>query len=287
MKRIFLLVLLAAFILVPSVSLLNDSNVDAATEYHIQGYVGVPSVESTPLEGVTVTVEDGRGSEYNSSVVTDSSGFFNITTTSNTGLAISFDITGYTISSFPGIPLPRGTTSVPLDLTKFAYNSTNQTYTITGNVDNGQCVMMVNTEGKITGRVTYSDGPVKDATVTFTPVSGGSSFSTGTDNGGYYSGSLPTGLYYLTVSRQGFDPSDSYQVNITEGQVATTQDIMMKKANIGTHFGMDTPHILMLIGVVVGILMAVATWFLRKRLNGPNRVEIFDDNEDNEEFRTL
>ncbi|AIZ57286.1 hypothetical protein Mpt1_c14300 [Candidatus Methanoplasma termitum] len=287
MRYKLLLVLVAVSVLVPLTSFVSDGadNVNASN-YYIEGYLA--DTLGRPLDNVTIVVTDASSTQYPGTYDSET-GFFSVGVAVNTGLSISFTAYGYTAISCMSCPKQQNGSFI-LNLTKDNYNSANHTYTITGYISEGLYVIMSATDGWVGGRVSYVNGPVKDATVTLTPTSGGSDITVSTNDNGDYLTSCPTGTYNVSAGRQGFITSGNYTITVKNNnteQVPLVQNIVLDKADSTTHTGVDVAHLLMLIGVIVGILMAVAAWLLSRRVNEPNRLEIIDDNEDNEELRGL
>jgi len=285
MRYKLLLAFAALLVMVPFASFLaEDSDGAVAPRYDITGYVA--DTRGEPITDVELEIiVTGNGETY-FGTYNPSNGFFLVNVGATTNLIIKFKAHGYTAISCPNSPKQQD--GFALTLTKAAYSVTTRTYTITSSIADGNYVIMRASTGEVAGHISYGAGPVKNATVTLTPTTDGSVYTTSTDeNGNYWIPSCPTGTYNLTVSRQGFNPyTQTELVNVTDG-ATTTRNITMEKSEQERHFGMDTAHLLMLIGVVVGILMAVAAWLVSKRMNGPNRVEIFDDStEDEEDLRS-
>jgi len=259
------------------------SNADTASNYYIEGYVADTS--RMPMEGVTVSVTDSNGISSQSD--TDANGFFSVGVASVTGLSISFTVYGYSVITCPNTSIQQGSDSLLLNLSKATYNSLTRTYTITGSITDMQCAIMGASQGTVKGQVTYGTTAINGATVTLSPadkVPDGTSYSANTDSGGNYSITCPTGTYTLTASGQGFDPSNAVAVKVTSSP--STVNVTLEKSVLKKYAGMDVAHLLMLIGVAVGIILAAAAWFLSRRMNGPHGLEIIvDDEEEDDDFR--
>jgi len=273
MRKKFLLVSFAITLLI-LVMLPAPSDADTTANYYIEGYVADTSKK--PMEGVTVSVADGQ--DPAPSCDTDAEGFFSVGVAVNTGLTISFTVYGYSVITCPNTSIQPGTGSLVLNLSKAAYNATTHTYTITGSVADMQCVIMATSNGTVNGQVTFGANPVRSATVTLSPIEpvpGGRDYSAGTKDNGDYEITCPTGTYTLTVSSQGFDQSDPIEVKVTDSP--STVNVTMVKSELKKYLGLDVAHLLMLVGVIVGMLFAVAAWFLSRRMNRPHGLEIIDD----------
>ncbi|MDR0309334.1 MAG: carboxypeptidase-like regulatory domain-containing protein [Candidatus Methanoplasma sp.] len=288
MRNKLLLAIIALVLLVPAMSLASpasdgvDPVVVASPSYYVEGYVASSGGSGKiPMEGVIVAITDGQGQTFQSS--TDSNGFFRVGIVNNVNLTISFTIFGYGISTCPNTTLqPDGT--LTLELSTAQYNSATRTYTITSPVSGMQCALMSSSNGDVRGVVSFEGGRIKNATVSLTHTGGEGVYTTHTNSDGFYEIRCPVGTYVLTVSCQGFNPSEDVSVNVTG--IASTVNISLEKAELQKYLGMDTAHILMLVGVIISIILAVAAWMMSKRMNGPRRLEIFEENiEEDEEIR--
>jgi len=292
-KPILILAAVSLMLMISFISVLEseDATSAATTNYSIQGYVA--DVYWAPLDGVTVSIMDGQGKLHSSD--TDANGFFSVSVPYNVGLSISFSTFGYTIVSCPNTlpPTTDGSDYRPLDLSKAAYVASTGTYTITGSIASEQGAIMNITLGTLEGNVTSNSNSVKNCTVTLTPttdaaaaVLDNNTLTATTNDQGYYEIKGPVGNYTLTASSQGFNASDPVPVTISGRPL--TVNITMKEYNTPTkYFGMDTAHLLMLIGVIVGIILAVVAWFLSRRVNDPHGLEIIDDSVDENEEDTV
>jgi len=279
MRVKFLLVAIAVSLLV-LMMLPAPSDADTAN-YYIEGYVA--DTGSVPMDGVTVSVTDGNGIVSES--ITDTTGFFSVGIASNTGvMTISFTIYGYSAITCPNTSFQPGTDSRVINLSKTTYNALTHVYTLTGSVVDMQCAIMGPSNGTVNGLVSFGSTPIKGATVTLSPaelVLASRDYSGSTNGGGEYEISCPTGTYTLTVSSQGFNQSDPITVKVAGSP--STVNVTMTKSELKKYLGLDTAHLLMLVGVVVGILLAIAAWFLSRRMNGPHGLEIIDDSADDDD----
>lgn len=290
-----LLILVAVSLLmlmIPFVSVLENSDEASAatTSYNIQGYIADANWD--PVPGVTVSIMDNQGKSY-SGTVDATTCFFIVSVPSNTGLSILFSAFGYTVVTCPNTTPPTSASEYrPLDLSKAAYNASTHTYTVTGTIDAQQGAVMKISPGTVNGHVTSDSNPIKNATVTLTPTADAPAsvlenylLSATTNDQGYYEITCPVGDYTLSVSGQGFKPSNPIPVTVT-GNPLTTDVALEEKSMLKKYFSMDTAHLLMLIGVIVGIILAVVAWFLSRRVNDPHGLEIIDDSADeNEDVR--
>lgn len=263
----------AALFLVLTLSPVSSGADEPVNPYYIEGYVSDTS--GMPMEGVVVSIRDASGAVFENE--TKANGSFKVAIAPipgpNAGLEISFTVFGYSILTCPNMLLHRGEDYHTLNLSKATYAS--RTYTITGSISDMQCAIMIASQGRVVGTVSSGTILIKDAAVTFSPITGGVDRTTYTDDKGHYEIRCPTGAYTMSVSSQGFKQSEP--VGVVVGASPRTVDVTLEKSELKKHLGLDMAHILMLIGVIIGIMLAAAAWFLSKRMNMTHHVEIIDD----------
>jgi hypothetical protein len=292
--KLLLTLAVVSFIALAFMPFITDGAVSSTSNYYVTGYVA--DSDRNPMEGVTVSISnpDGQGPPFTGN--TDTDGFFNIvipsdkTLVSYTGLTISFNVYGYTAINCPNTTLPnKDSDYFILNLSKATYSNVTKTYTLTGSVTDMNCVIMKATTGTVIGQVQVlgESRQIKNATVMLTTVADEGTdkaiYSSNTDEHGYYSIICPTGTYVVTSTCQGFIETNAGTVTVTDSDNPSTKNIAMEKSELTMHFGLDTAHLLMLIGVIVGILVAIAAWFLSRRMNRSHGLEIFDDSEEEDD----
>jgi hypothetical protein len=272
--------LLASFAALLVITIAAPLSAGADPVYNIEGFVA--DTNGDAMEGVEVSILDGSSVTFKA--YTDANGFFSVRVSSNTNLQISFAAHGHTLLTCPNTSVQQGKEYLALNLSKAAYNSSTGTYTITGSIKDMQCAIMIISNGVVKGSVTCGGNPVRNATVTLTPEGKGASESRSTDSNGHYEMTVPTGVYTLTVTGQGV--KDSVPVQITLTGAGTTVNVQMEKSDLKKYLGLDLAHLLMLVGVIVGMILAIAAWYMSKRLSRPHGLEIIDDSLiENDELR--
>jgi len=273
MKNTLLLVSITVFFLVLTMSPLSSGA--GEPKYYVEGYVAeITDAGGIPMEGVIVSIDIGEDS-FKAETKANGSFKVGVDAATTSGLMISFSVFGYRVVSCPNMSFKQGESSHPLDLTKATYTSANSTYTITGSIGDMQCAIMIASKGEVVGTVSSGTTPIRNATVVLSPITGGVNYTAHTNDKGYYELSCPIGAYTMSASSQGFKESEPVPVNVTVSP--STADVTLEKSELKKHLGMDMAHILMLIGVIVGIMLAVAAWFLSRRMNMAHHLEIIDD----------
>lgn len=259
MKKRMLLTAVTVMFLMSAVPIVISEDSTAATEptFFIEGYVIDSNTGNTPMQGVKVTVRDSAGNITDSE--TDSTGKFSVGVYTNTDLLISFTAYGYVITSCPNISKSSYPDYFILNLKTANYNY--PTYTITSSTDGMQCAVMgLAVDSQVEGAVQYSGGYVKNAVITLTHEDG-DVYTANTEETGNYKIICPPGYYEITASRQGFEDSEPVQITVPSSFFVIT----LEESPVGTKTGLDSIHILMLIGVIVGILLAISAWHLSQR----------------------
>jgi hypothetical protein len=263
------------------------ADTDGAEEpgpFYVEGYVAEGGGSGKiPLDNVFVVIMGPGSNTYEGT--TDLEGYFKIKVNENTGLQIKFTKFGYSLIGCPNITPQQGSDFYALDLSTALYNATTKTYSITSPISGMQCAIMSTTEGVVRGTVSFPNGPVNGATIHLDPVGGDPGVSTVADSKGHFEITCPIGAYNIWASNTGFVDSDVTLINVTSNP--STINIVLTKSQVSEHLGLDMAHILMLIGVCLGIVFATVAWLLSRRMNGPNRVAIIDDNDfdDDEDLR--
>ena len=280
--KIFLSLFAVSLLLMAIPMSITDASISNTTDYHIEGYVVEANAsENIPLEGVTVTIMYSDGTS--SSDDTDSNGFFSITVTATTGLTISFISYGLTLRSCPNITaIENNDGEYTLDLTGAKYDSSTHTYTITGTADSMQAALMLSTTASLNGKITYNNGlAVIGAKVKIVSISTNEPYTGTTDENGQFSITCPTGSYTVTAYCNGFNDSNTVVVNVTND--STSVLIPMYKSTVSEYFGFDLAHMLMLIGICLGLILATTAWLISRRMkNNPKSTVVMDDDSSDE-----
>jgi len=274
---VVLIVLLAGAFAIPFVcSDISDSSGDDP-RYRIEGHIAAPSgMGKTALGGVEVTIFESVGNNQ-SSGMTDSNGHFSVGVNSNVNLRISFTKEGYTIIACDNTTPIDGSTMFNLDLSKAEFSLVSSTYTITGPINSMNCAIMSQTIGSVSGKVSYSNNIVKEATIILTSNEG-LRLSTTSNSDGSYRIDCPTGEYRLKVVCKGFqDYEYDEDITITAGYTANKDVLLTRTPPNLILFGMDYVHILMLIGIAIGMTMAFLVYVKSRRMANDDEVTIVDD----------
>ena len=287
--KIFLSLFAVSLLLMAIPMSMTDASISATTNYYVEGYVvEANSSDNIPLEGVIVTImyPDGKLSSDES----DSNGFFSVSVTTTIGLTISFTAYGLRMIACPHTTPIEDSDNYTLDLTignyntetYHDYNSSTHTYTITGTADSTKAAFLIATIASLNGKVTYNDEQaVSGAKVKIVSTSTNKPYEGTTDESGQFKIKCPTGWYAVTVYCNGFDDSSTVTVNVTND--STSILIPMYKSAVSQYFGFDLAHLLMLIGVCLGLILATTAWLISRRMkNNPKSTVVMDDDSSDE-----
>lgn len=243
--------------------------------YEIAGYVvETDATGNAPMSGVGVVITDAAKNTYSGS--TDATGYFCITVGSLTGLTVEFVHSGYTVRSCP-TAITQTANGLALSVTgitptaRTEEGATIYTYLITSGSASGlSCVVMSSTVGVVVVTVTNGTKVLADAQVTLTSAtdSGLRYIGTSDGSGRLVFNDVKTGYYYMSATSTGFYDSMTSTVTVEDGYSYFSVDLQQKA--VDTYFGMTLSHILMIVGVIFGLVMALVAWLLFRR----GRVEL-------------
>lgn len=231
----------------------------------LYGYVGDVSNETgnVPLDGVVVRVVDARGGTIAESVTgMDEAGEFVLAYTDDqVPVGMTFTKEGYTVRTWPESVFMK------LDTDVFAYDYSeiipdeDGRYRLTSDVSGGSFIGMGLTEGHIFGNV-YSDSGkgLSGAKVSITS-SDGQIFTTTAGSNGYFDIQAYYGTYTLEVTCKGFQDSGKMEVSTFDPSIVVT----LKEKDHTLFFGLDVPHTLEVIGVIIAILVLLVVAISRAR----------------------
>lgn len=225
--------------------------------------------ENTPLSDVSVglyTVSNGvkvpveTTGDGPSTTRTDSSGRFEFTFEYFFGSTyfLSFDYPGYTVRSLPDLDMEMDKDGFVQFVIRPNMVDENGDYALTGTADGLHAIVMVITTGSVYGTVngmsSDKEFALEGATVRIVSENG-QSYSTVTNDQGYFQIDCPYGTYTLTVTCNGF--GDSEPMSVESGDEAVVITLIQNTSQ--ALFGLDVAHSVMLIGIVMLILMVVVT----------------------------
>lgn len=259
--------------------------------------------ENTPLSDVSVglyTISNGvkvpveTTGDGSNPTRTDSSGRFEFTFEYFLGSTyfLSFDYPGYTVRSLPDLDMEMDKDGFVQFVIRPNMVDENGDYALTGTADGLHAIVMVITTGSVYGTINgMSDN--KEFTLGGATVSivseNGQSYSTVTNDQGYFQIECPFGAYTMTVTCNGF--GDSEPVSVESGaNVPYTVTLIQNTSQ--ALFGLDVAHSVMLIGIVMLVLIVVVTvaiYMRQKKSSEPILMNDLDTigKDDEDEIRHL
>ncbi len=242
---------------------------------YISGYIYEPrSSGNEPIEGVTVTVKmtlsDGTTSRI--TATTGSDGRFDANVTSGFDSSATYSILlayeDYTVRSLPQAFSTTTdsegyyTVTLPSSVTE----NENTYYLLTDDMSQSsgsymRVVLMTSTTSTLTVTVMYEGDYISGAKVTISSTDGSNTEESNSRGIAQFS-NVSVGEYVITIKADGFD---DYKSTVTVGEGGKSVDAKMTEKT-HTHYlwGFDLAHVMMLGGLLVGILMAVAAWALHR-----------------------
>ncbi len=268
-----------ACMLLPSLILADGSDADDGDtetgQTYISGYIYEPrSSGNEAIEGVTVTVKmtlsDGSVTRYSST--TDSDGGFDINVTSgfdsSATYSVLFAYQDYTVRSLPQAFSTTAdsegyyTVTLPSPVTE----NENTYYMLTDDMSQSsgsdmRVVLMTSTTSILTVTVIYGSDFISGAKVTISNDDGSNTEESNSRGIAQFS-NVSVGTYTITIKADGFE---DYKSTVTVGEGGTSVDAKLTERT-HTHYlwGFDLAHVMMLGGLLVGILMAIAAWALHR-----------------------
>lgn len=220
--------------------------------------------ENTPLSDVSVGLYTSSNTDKDKpdyTTRTDSTGKFEFTFEYffNSTYYLSFDYPGYTVRSLPDLDMEMGNDGLVQFVIRPDMIDENGNYALTGTADGLHAIVMVITTGSVYGTVNGMSGDkefaLEGATVRIVSENG-QSYSTVTNDQGYFQIDCPYGTYTLTVTCNGFGDSEPMSVESGGGDAVV---LTLTQNTSQALFGLDVAHSVMLIGIVMLILMVVVT----------------------------
>lgn len=247
MKKTYLMVAAAMFLVMAAVPFAVSDTSDGAEIYYIEGYVVTHNPEgNSPLKDVRVDLLNGSTI---TSGTTDDSGKFSVQVDSNVNLMILFTYSGYSLVSCPNVTKKVGSEYYSLDLKNATFDGFNR-YTITSEPLGLQCAVMGLSKATVVGTVGFNNGVVYGAQVLLVSINNHKYYAT-TDDKGYFRIDCPTGNYDLSVSCHGFRDSETMIVKVSDNMAPV--NIILDKTAVKTFLGLDSVHLLMILGVIFGL----------------------------------
>ena len=253
----------------------------------IYGYVYNFSDEgNVPLEGVSVKLLDASSATIGT-CTTDSGGRFEFTFETGQGTYLSFEMNGFTVRTLPGSWM----SSVPekqyysFDLS-LAPKDADGNYALSSEGDELHIIGMRATNTLIYGYVHGVRGdevfPIENARVTLRS-STGQSIEAGTNAEGYFEADVPYGTYELRVSCNGFRSSEP--ITVTEEEPGPVDvSLTENEFGIGILGGVDAPHAMMIIGVmIIGAILLFSILAIHRSKRPESEIVIVNDVDDLDE----
>ena len=229
---------------------------EPVTEVTAYGYVlNISNAANIPLEGVVVKLLSASYEQIGTTV-TDDNGRFEFTFEKAEGGYLSFTLQGYTVRSLPEHMTPADDEFVSFELADDLLDDDgNYAFSKSGDTTHG--VGMSITSSLLFGTVMGTNGgnpfSVEGAKV-IAVSSTGQTYSAWTNSEGYFEIDVLYGNYSVYVQCNGFKTSDTVTASTDGTSIVVT--LVENDFGIGILGGLDAPHALMVIGlIVIGVVL--------------------------------
>lgn len=255
----------------------ETGSADAPSETHTAvayGYVSDISNKTgnVPLEDVDVTLYDSDRVRI-SKMTTGNDGEFSFECEMNTEYYLSFEREGYSVRSIGTMKAETYASEdeISFTLTPDMTPSEDGRYLITGTAESNNAIGMGITTGELFGNVygiRNGEDPfaIEGAKVVAISVDG-KTYTATTDSKGYFRVDVAYGDYTVTVSCNGFKDSGPLETSTRSSGLSVTLE--ENEVSFGFFSNMDAPHSLLAIGMIILILVLLASFVAFKRAQRP------------------
>lgn len=257
---------------------------EPVTEVTAYGYVlNISNAANIPLEGVVVKLLN-TSYEQIGTTVTDDNGRFEFTFEKAEGGYLSFTLQGYTVRSLPEHMTPADDEFVSFELTDDLLDDDgNYAFSKSGDTTHG--VGMSITSSLLFGTVLGTNGgdpfSVEGARVVAVS-STGQTYSAWTSSEGYFEIDVLYGSYSVYVQCNGFKTSDTITASTDGSSIVVT--LVENDFGIGILGGLDAPHALMVIGlIIIGVILLFSMLAIHRSKRPESEIVIINDVEALEE----
>ncbi len=248
------------------------------TEVTAYGYVlNISNAANIPLAGVSVKLLS-TSYQLLDTTVTDENGRFQFTFEKADGKYLSFTLQGYTVRSLPEHMTPADDDHVTFELADDLLDDDgNYAFSKSGDTTHG--VGMSITSSLLFGTVMGTDGgdpfSVEGARVVAVS-STGQTYSAWTNSEGYFEIDVLYGSYSVYVQCNGFKTSDTITASTDGSNILVT--LIENEFGIGILGGLDAPHALMVIGlVIIGVILLFSMLAIHRSKRPESEIVIIND----------
>lgn len=251
-----------------------DETADTSAGITAYGYVSDVSnpAGNIALADVEVALYDSAKDRIDTAK-TGSDGMFEFSIEKDTVYYLSFELEGYAVRN---VNLPGSNSDTTEGMYSFTATDdllqTDGRYALTGSATSTYAVAMAVTNGVIYGNVYGAEGDdtfsVNGARVTATSADG-RSYTTTTNDDGYFQLEVAFGSYTVRVSCTGFHDSDPVETS-TSASSALSVTLTEKKMSLGLFGNLDTPHSLLVVGMLVLAAVLLLSFLAYKRSQRPD-----------------
>lgn len=251
---------------------------EPATDVTAYGYVlNISNAANIPLAGVSVKLLSTSYEEIGTTV-TDENGRFEFTFEKDAGKYLTFTLQGYTVRSLPEHLDLSDDDLVSFDLADDLLDDDGK-YAFSRSGDTTHVVGMSITSSLLFGTVLGTNGgnpfSVEGARVVAVS-STGQTYSAWTNPEGYFEVDVLYGSYSVYVQCNGFKTSETVTASTDGTSIVVT--LVENDFGIGILGGLDAPHALMVIGlIVIGVILLFSMLAIHRSRRPESGIVIVND----------
>ncbi len=248
------------------------------TEVTAYGYVlNISNAANLPLAGVSVKLLSTSYEEIGTTV-TDENGRFEFTFEKDAGKYLTFTLQGYTVRSLPEHLTPTDEEFVAFELTDDLLDEEGK-YAFSTRYDTTHGVGMSITSSLLFGTVMGTNGgepfSVEGAKV-IAVSSTGQTYSAWTSSEGYFEIDVLYGSYSVYAQCNGFKTSETVTASTDGSSITVT--LVENDFGIGILGGLDAPHALMVVGlVIIGVILLFSMLAIHRSKRPESEIVIIND----------
>jgi len=245
-----------------AVTLVASDDSSAADPYIVEGYIGTVGESGLIPHEATVTIYSADGMKKWSATTNEKTGKFSITTElSSTDVVDELrfdcisDTNGYTVFGMQPWMKNGADGLIYLDMSSVPH--TGKTYTVCSDIVHS--IVMSNTLMNVTIIVSGSKDTLRNAEVALLQNNEKKFSGKSDDEGNCKFTDVVIGSYELEITCNGYK---DYDESIVVSKETTQFNVEMNEKKVETYYGLTTYHILMIVGVVIGLMLVAVSYAL-------------------------
>lgn len=256
---------------------LADTSESASASTAIEGYLWNETKNLGNASHIDITVYSWSGNNTDNAEnigsvskltpVTDKNGVFKFSVSVNPvpnkqTTYLSIDIDGFSVASISGALIPEAYNipvqigDIPITVAAYRFSGEGPVDSPTYSLNtNATPISMKSAQGTVTGKVvtnTKDPIPLNNVKVTLYDLETEADLTSTYTTNGTYTIKYSTGTYGLKYHLENYIDRESV-VTLSDGQTYVMSDIILNEAN--SWFGMDLPHVMMILGGIIAVVL--------------------------------